>query len=425
MSTKARTVATAAGRRSAAGHRSGSRASAGSKGDAAGRARPEVTRHQALAHRLAVQSLDRPVRAADVRELDVWQLGLQDSPAGSAALSLAARVRGGWAKVPDLGDGRRFTTVWGTRGAPLVLRNADVAPFAQALWPVDQADAVSRLAGNGQQLRKGGFDAVEAIRVTASAMHDVVAEAGGPLTKGEISTEVSTRLPEGYITWCRGCQAHHLGDSLMRLAGFPAGLRLVPGASPATLAPIARWKGLPEEPSGREDLVRAYLHLYGPATPGDVGGFLQTSTKAVKAMWPDGLVEVSVDGAKAWLPEDDLDHLLAQPVEPGDEALDPGAVRLLPRSDPWLLARDRERIVPGAAHRKVLWPVIGWPGAVLAGTEVVGAWRARSTKSGAGVAIAVECFEPLPPPIREAVEAEASDIARQRDASTHTIDFTG
>ena len=390
---------------------------------------PSVTRHQALAHRLSVQGLATPAPATRAKELDVWELGLQESPAGSAALSLAARIRGGLAKVPALDDARSFTTVWGTRGAPLVLRNADVAAFAQALWPIDQADAVSRLAGNGQQLRKGGEDAIEAIRVTAKEMRAVVAKAKGPMTKGEVSEAVSKRLPEGYITWCRGCQAHHLGDQLMRLAGFPAGLRLVPGASPATLEPIPHWKALPASPSptGVASLVAAYLHLYGPSSPGDVGAFLQTSAKAVKSVWDeDSLAEVSVDGTKAWLPSADLDALLDGPDEPaGSAGLDAESVRLLPRSDPWLLARDRERIVPTAAHRKALWPAIGWPGAVLVDTEVVGTWRTKATakKAGTSLAITVTEFESLPKPIRSAIESAASDVAAQRDALDHTVTF--
>lgn len=359
-----------------------------------------VSREQVLAHRLLVQALDRPTD--DARALDVWDLGLQDSPAGSAALALAARLAGGAAAVPDLADARSFTTVWATRGAPSVLRTGDVATFAAALWPVDEADAVNRLAGNGQQLRKAGVDPIEAIRVTAEAMRRATT---GTLTKGEISTEVSRHLPADHITWCRPCQAHHLGDQLMRVAGLPAGLRLVPGASPATLEPIAGWDGVPTEPVGADGLVRAYLHLSGPAAPATVGRFLQTSAKAVKASWPDRLAEVSLDGKPAWLPEEDLDDLLA--AEPTS-----GLVRLLGRSDPWLLARDRELVVPDAAHRKALWPTLGWPGAVLVDGEVAGTWRTRA--KGTRLELAVEPFHRLAPEVRRAIDAEAAHVATTR-----------
>jgi hypothetical protein len=371
----------------------------------------ELTRAQVLAHRFRAQALDRSTKPAAVRDLDLWSLGVQDSPAGSAALSLAARVRGGLAAVPDLSDGRRFTTIWATRGTPLVLRNADVAPMAAALWPVDEGDAVSRLSGNGRQLRKSGVDPIEAIRVTAATMRKAVK---GEMTKGEVSKAISAKLPGDYITWCRGCQAHHLGDQLMRVAGLPAGLKLVPGASPATLTQIPNWKGAPEQ-TAIEVVVRAYLRLYGPSTPGEVAGFLQSTAAAVKSAWPDDLVAVSIDGKKAWADEADLEALRDPP--------EPEGVRLLPRSDPWLLARDRERTVPGAGDRKTLWPVIGWPGAILADGEVVASWRAKATKSGNGVAVAVEPFDTLPKTVRSAIEDEASAVAEQRGAADLSVTF--
>lgn len=373
---------------------------------------PEASRRQVLAYRYRAQGLDRSASDADARTLPVWDLGLQDSPTGSAALALTARLPGGFDAVPDLTDARRFVTVWGTRGAPLVLRAGDVAPMAAALWPLDEGGAVANLAGNGQQLRKQGNDPVEAIRVTAKEMRAVVR---GEMTKGEVSEALTPRLPSDYITWCRGCQAHHLGDQLMRVAGLPAGLRLVPGTSPATLTKIAGWKGPPRAAEGTDELVLAYLHLCGPASATDVTAYLQTSASTVRTAWPGGLAEVRVDGRKASLPEDDLEALLDPPDAVG--------VRLLPRSDPWLLARDRKLVVPDAARRKVLWPPIGWPGAVLVDGEVAAAWRARSARSGHAVEVTVEQFTKLSPKVRSAAEDEAAAVATQRGVDDLRVTF--
>ena len=226
----------------------------------------EVTRDQALAFRVQAQQLHRPARTA-AEDLAVWALGVQDTPAGSAALSLAARLPRGLAAVPDLTDARSWISAWATRGAPIVVPRGRAVALSRALWPIDDADAVNRLAGNGQMLKKSGVSSVEAVRVTAEVMAGVVDE---PMVKGDVSTEISGQLPEEYITWCRPCQAHHLGDQLMRVAGFHGGLRLIPDASPATLAPIAGWPGVPAEQEGLDALVRAYLHLHGPCTPADV-----------------------------------------------------------------------------------------------------------------------------------------------------------
>ena len=371
---------------------------------------PSVTREQALAHRVGVQALLRPT--AETADLDLWGLGIQESPAGSAALSVAARTPGGFDQVADLGDARSYATVWATRGAPLVLRSGSVPSFAAALWPADDREAVNRLAGNGQAFRKAGVDPIEAIRVTAGVLRDVVTEA---MTKGQASTAVSAELPEAYITWCRSCEAHHLGDQLMRVASLPAGLRLVPGASVATLEPIGRWSGIPEHQEGAGDLVRSYLHLYGPAVPADVGTFLATTATAVKAVWPERLAEVRLDGRRAWLPQEDLEDLVdAEPVS--------GLVRLLPRSDPWLLGRDRKLIVPGKADRQVLWPTLGWPGAVLVDGEVRAAWRTRSR--GDHLTISVERFTKLSRQVRDAIDEEATQVATSRGAEDLTVEVT-
>jgi len=370
----------------------------------------EVSREQALAHRIHVQGLDRSVD--DAKDLDLWELGIQDTPTGSAGLSLAARLPGGFAAVPNLADARSWSTVWAIRGAPILLRKGDEARFAAALWPHDDADAIARLAGNGQEFRKHGIDPIEAIRTTAKAMHQVVKE---PMSKGAVSTAVTAKLPSELITWCRGCQAHHLGDQLMRLAGLPAGLRLVGDASPATLAPIAGWKGgAPRAAAGTDALVLAYVHLHGPASMADVAAFLGTTQKPVKASWPDGLVPVSVDGRKAFVPADDVGAL-----EHPDRS---DVVRFLPRSDPWLLSKDRDVIVPDKAAQKVLWPAIGWPNAILAGTEVVAAWRAKATAKR--LTLTIQPFTKLTKKLKDQLAAESTNVAAHRSYAEAELTYT-
>ena len=57
-------------------------------------------------------------------------------------------------------------------------------------------------------------------------------------------------------------------------------------------------------------------------------------------------------------------------------------MRLLGPYDLLLQGRDRDLLVPAVARHKELWPVIGRPGAVLVGVDIVGSWRpAASGKS--------------------------------------------
>ena len=371
----------------------------------------EVPRSQVLAYRVAAQQLDRP-GDVEVTDLAVLDLGLQDSPAGTAVQSIAARTPDGTAGAgpDDLADGRRWVTAWAVRGAPHLLRTGDVRAMALATWPADATDAAARLAGYGTGLRKRGDDALDALRTAAEGMARVV---DGEMTKGEASTAVTKALPDVCNEPCRGCGVVHISDQLMRLAGLPGGVALVPGASPATLRPLAGWAGVPDRQEGAGALVDAYLRLHGPATPKEVAGHLQTTQGAVKAAWPDGLAEVSIDGARAWLPEDRLDALLDAPP--------PDLVRLLPRSDPWLMARDRERLVPDTADRKAMWPVIGFPGAVLVDGEVAGTWRTKA--SGRRLAFTVAAFAPIPKRRRPAIEEEADRVARLRGAQEASVTY--
>lgn len=146
----------------------------------------EVPRSQVLAYRVAAQQLDRP-GDVEVADLAVLDLGLQDSPAGTAAQSIAARTPDATpgASPDELADGRRWVTAWAVRGAPHLLRRGDVRAMALATWPADATDAAARLAGYGAGVRKRGDDALDALRTAAEGMARVV---DGEMPKGEAST---------------------------------------------------------------------------------------------------------------------------------------------------------------------------------------------------------------------------------------------
>jgi hypothetical protein len=370
---------------------------------------PTVTRRQVLAHRVVAQGLDRSGAAPD--DLAGTDLGWLDSPAGSAAQALAARTP---AAAPVEVPGH-WPLVWGLRGAPHRHRPGDLRALARAAWPVDDADAAARMGGAAPQLAEAGLAPLDALRATAEALADVVT---GPTVKGDASADVTRAAPDACSAWCRSCGAVHVQDQLMRLAALPAGLRIEPGTSPPVLVPVDGWPGVPDRHEGGGALVEAYLRGHGPSTPGNVAAYLQTTQRAVTPDWPSGLAEVRVDGVgarprRAWLPEDLLDDLLAAP--PAD------LVRLLPRSDPWLLARDRELTVPDKAHRKLLWPALGHPGGLLVDGEIAGAWRTKV--AGSRLDITVTPFERLPARVRAAVDGEAERVAAARGASAVRVRY--
>jgi hypothetical protein len=309
-----------------------------------------VTRAQVLAYRAAAQQLDQP--AADPAVLD---LGVQDTPYGSAVQALAAR---GASPVDGL------VLVWATRGGPHLHRAADLPALAAALWPLSDADATARI--NVTPIKEGAKLGIAAFTAAASAFRSVVT---APTRRGEVSTAVSSLVPPSLTYCCPTCSAQHISGSLFQQAGLAGGVRLVVSGSATSLAPIAGWAGVPAAAAGTDRLIAAYLRLLGPATPADAAKYLGTTQAGVRPAWPTDLAEVRVEGRPAWLPADSVDALLV--------ARDVRFVRLLPSSDPYLQARDRDLLVPDPARQKVIWPAMGRPGTVVVDGEIAGIWRAK------------------------------------------------
>jgi hypothetical protein len=354
-----------------------------------------VSRAQVLSYRLLRHGLSGPPPADAL-----LALGVQDTPVGAAAQALSVR------SLP--GDG--LATVWSFRGAPHRVAGS-LPALSAALWPVSEIDAIARLAGFGTTLKKAGLSGVEAIAVTAFAVASVVT---GPTVKGDLSAAVTRAVPDAYSFWCRGCDATHVHDQLLRLSALHGGVRLE-SQSPVTFVPVPRWKGVPSAASGVERLVAAYLTLHGPATLKDVAGFFGSTGPAFKPAWPgSGLAEVSVDGKKAYLPEESVSELRsASPMR---------GVRLLPPSDPYLQARDRELLVPAKEHRAALWTVLAGPGAVVADGEVAGVWRAKQGPKGR-LDVTVTPFGSLGPRVRPEVASEAERVAGVRGAASVAVTY--
>jgi hypothetical protein len=180
----------------------------------------------------------------------------------------------------------------------------------------------------------------------------------------------------------------------------------------ATLGPIADAPPMPTANEGVGDLISAYLRLLGPATPLEMGKYLGSSTAEMKKVWPDSLAEVTVEGRKAWLPEDAVADLRS--------AARPSGVRLIPPMDPLLQARDRDLLVPSKAQQKEVWRILGNPGALLVDGEIAGVWRAKMS-GRKRVDLTVTPFATLTPAQRKLVEEESAQVARAREVPSATV----
>lgn len=354
----------------------------------------DVDRARVLAYRIDAQQLARVDRRP--AELAVLDLGVQDTPYGSARLALAARTTAAL-------DDDSIALVWAARGAPHLHRRSDLPALAAALWPLSDADAGRRIAST--QVKGAAALGLKAFHAAAVAFRAVVRT---PLPRGEVSTEVSARVPAPLTYACRTCQATHISGALFQQAGLAGGVQLQLAGSTTRLAPIADWPAVPEHAVGTSALVRTYLRLLGPATPAEAAKFLGTSQADVRQVWPDDLVAVRVDGRPAWLPPEQLPRLRDAPA--------PRLVRLLPPGDPYLQARDRDLLVPEPSRHAQVWRAIGNPGVLLVDGEVLGTWRARLA-GRTRLDVSVTRFAPLPDRIRSAIDDEAGRLAAARGAA--------
>ena len=149
----------------------------------------------------------------------------------------------------------------------------------------------------------------------------------------------------------------------------------------------------------RAELVRRYLHIYGPATATSFGDWAAVTSRSARATFETlaaELVAVRTPVGDGLILGADEASFLRDPDPPAP-------ARLLPSGDSYWLYQgaDRELLVPDAARRPLLWTPRVWPGALLVEGEIAGTWR----RANADVSIAP--WRGLTAGERAAVEAEA------------------
>lgn len=356
----------------------------------------------------------------------ILDYGVQDTGPDGAAWALA--IRG--AETPT----ETLVYAWTLRGAPHAYRRADVTGIAVATAPLSEADAGKRIFDAGKPLKAAGVPALEALHVLAGHLRTIVRSA---MVKGDVSSRLTELVDEPYLRSCRPCKTIHVYENPFRMAALQAALELEPGTSPPVLRRIPglkppMYRRLGGEAEPRFDVVRNYVRFFGPARVRDAAAFLDAPQAEVERHWPTDVVEVRVDdgavpspspsagrAARRFALAEDVDALRA--AGEGRSGSARPAVRLLGPYDPFLQLRDRELLVPDPERRKVLWPVLGRPGAVVAGGEVLALWRPRT--SGKRLRLAIEPWRPFGAAGRRAVEEEAERLAAHRGATSAGLTF--
>lgn len=385
---------------------------------------------QVTAYRLGAHHLDRRLGPGNALTA-AGACALQDSPPGSVAIALHARV----ADVdPDLirdaVEDRSLFLTWAVRGAPFFFPTADLAVFTTGVLPPEEAARRRFVVGIEGALERLGMGLDEATEHLRSRIGQVLGHRRLPIADlaPELAATIAGDLPTGtrrsweaegpyapgqpwgepVVHFCLRllaleqvvCFSHREGDTL-----------------PFVL--VEEWLADPppavDAAPARGALARRYLRCYGPSTRAEMAAWLGVGARDAEPWWSaieDELCDVRVDGRRRWLLAEDLERLCAPPDVLG--------VRLLPPRDPLLQLRDRASLVPKELHRLV-WRSAGGPGVILLDGRLVATWRAR--RKGTRLVVGVEPFISLPGTTRRRVETEVASIASLRGCQSSEVSF--
>ena len=315
----------------------------------------KLSREQILAYRRTVSALGKRLVGSEQSLKKAAAAGLQDSMPRAALLSIYARVSqvgpGAWEEPP-------LVQVWGPRYSAYVVAESDSAVFTLGRLP-DESKARQRAEDVADRLEAalGGerMDVRDAARILG--LHPNALRYAAPTGRFLIYWDGS-RQP---LIW-----------------NIPA-----PSVDPR---------------GARLELVRRYLHVFGPATPDSFASWAgvrpRTAAAAVDSL-NEELIRVRTPIGQAWI--------LASDESSFRQASGAASTRLLPSGDTYFLLQgeDRELLVPDEVHRQQLWTTRVWPGAVLLDGEIAGTWR----RSGHRVTVCP--WQSLNRASRTAIEEEA------------------
>ncbi len=390
----------------------------------------EADRDRVLAFRLGGHNLAKKTPGSLLRAAGAC--GIQNTPPGSAALSLHARVAGLTPADVDRAfeEDRSLLQTFSLRGATYAFPTGAAAIFTRAVLPWDEEGIRFFILGANRAFDKVGISAADAVKLTGGALYELLDERA-PVKRElapELADKVSERLPpEQLPAWNSTSLISPdmlLGEEVVRFCLYVVALEgafcFATRHNAATYIRTDQWLGAPlpaaDPAKARAELVRRYLSCYGPSTAAHFAGWAGISPSQASGAWKlveDELVAVDFEGRSTWLLKHDLPCLTSPPA--------PEGVRFLPPHDPYLLLRDRATLIPDKALQRLIWRTVGNPGVVLTDGKPIALWRPM--KKGKRLTLILETFEPVPQGTRGTIEAEAATLAPYKGCTSTTVEL--
>jgi hypothetical protein len=390
----------------------------------------KVKRDEVIAFRLRAHHLTE--RLGERGLLDAAAgCGVQNSPPGSALLALHARVRNlAHERVDEaVAEDKSLLQSWCMRGSPFYFPTADAPVFTTGVLPPTEETMRQFIRGVGPAVDALGLSVTETVELTGAEIGNVLS--GRRLAIDELGAELAEQIAGNLSKKQRDlweqegpyAAGQPLGEAVVHFCIRILTLQGVVCFAPrdgneAPFVLVDEWLGDPipdtDPEAARAELLRRYLHCYGPSTRAAFAAWLGVRASDAGLWWSlveDEMTPVEFSG-KTWILTKDLDAVRSAPT--------PRGVRLLPPHDPYTQLRDRDTIVDKALHRDV-WKAVGDPGTVLVDGEITGVWRPR--KRGRNLTIMIKTFGSLPALNKKPLQAEAERLATLRGASSVDVEF--
>jgi hypothetical protein len=356
-----------------------------------------LTWDQVRAWRVSRQHLDRRLPSGRLLEAIRDVCGIHAQLHSSAELQLWARVSG--VTPEDIRDAlwrqRSLVRTWAMRGTLHLFTATDLPLYVASLRQHDRwwKGAWLRMIGLSEEELRSALDAV---RDSLGAT---------PVTREQLAAKVVKQVGE------RGGKRMMSGwGEMLKPAAFHGYLCSGPprGQSVTFVRPdrwLREWR-LPDGDAAWREVLRRYLHTYGPATREEFArwwGMQPASAGRVMKSSGDDLAEVQIEEYRASAVGEDVKGLqrAARQLPP----------RLLPAFDVYVVGtRPRHSLVDPRFQDRVFRKA-GWisPVVLLEG-RVAGVWKQE--RSGSRLQVTVEAFAKLSAADRKALTEEGDRLGR-------------
>ncbi|MGA7733311.1 MAG: winged helix DNA-binding domain-containing protein [Chloroflexia bacterium] len=361
---------------------------------------PRMTWAEVCARRLERHGLAEPIKEARPAEVVGTMCGAHAQVMSAAELSIGLRIAGATREDVRgaLWSERSLVKTCGPRGTVHLLPTQDLPMWTAALSTIPSTRNVQGknallTAEQTEEVVAAIADALEDAELTVDELTEAIVERTGSWAGEPAMPAFQEMWPRW--RWAEGTATNRgemcFGPNRGRKVTYTSPRRWLPGFRPA------------EGHTAIADLLKRYLHAYGPAMPEHFARWLAAPPRWSKELFASlagDLQQVEVEGSVAWVVAGDT----ATPSTP------PNGVRLLPYFDAYVVGcHPRDLLFPGmAAVRALTHGQAGNLPVLLIDGIVAGIWHQR--RSGRKLEITVEPFERLTPTQRRELDSQVERV---------------